>query len=213
MVDLPSTRPDQEWTRFVKLEILDYGSPFLGDPLGGSDNYVDARINRQPYKSSVINEEDFFDFPDVYAPWTWIRSVSVAQRQSTPVQRMTVRIETGDADFAGTDDDVYLSIGGVRFPLDKNGHDGFERDSDDTYSVPIGIATREGSRSVTSTECDREGSRRRGGGWFLRRVTLEVNDVVVVNDHSINRWLEDSDRVWNAETVLRDHTTHDVIPV
>ena len=108
MPDLPSTRTDQVFTRFVKLEVLNYRGIDLGDIPGSADIYANARMDGQPYTSTVINGEDSFSFGGSYAPFTWIRSVPTFQRESTPVESMTVRIETGDADWAGTDDDVYL---------------------------------------------------------------------------------------------------------
>ena len=96
MPDLPSSRTDQVFTRFVKLEILNYKGIDLGDILGSADIYANARIDGQPYTSTVINGEDSFSFPGSYAPFTWIRSVPTSQRESTPVESMTVRIETGD---------------------------------------------------------------------------------------------------------------------
>jgi hypothetical protein len=214
MPDLPSTRTDQLLTRFVKLEVADYKGIDLGDLVGSADIYANARIDGQPYVSTVINGEDSFSFPGPYAPFTWIRSVPVSQRGSTPVESMTVRIETGGRNYAGTDDDVYLNIGRHRFSLDKRLYDDFERGDDDTYSVPIGAATRDGLTvgdiSRVAIEKSRDG---RNGGWFLHGVTLVVNGRVLVRDRGIDRWLEDSRRVWTASNFARDPRTADVIPI
>ena len=91
-------------------------------------------MDGQPYTSTVINGEDSFSFGGCYAPFTWIRSVPIFQRESTPVETMTVRIETGNRGSAGTDDDVHLNIGSHRFSLDKRLYDDFERGDDDTYA-------------------------------------------------------------------------------
>lgn len=212
--DLPSSRTDQLFTRFVKLEILNYRGIDLGDLVGSADIYAQARIDGQPYTSTVINGEDSFGFPGSYAPFTWIRSVPTSQRESTPVESMTVRIETGDRRFAGTDDNVYLNIGRQRFSLDKRLYDDFERGDDDTYSVPIGAATRNGLTlgdiSRVAIEKSRDGA---AGGWLLHGVTLVVNGRTLVRDRSIDRWLEDSRRVWTASGLARDHRTADVVPV
>lgn len=212
--DLPSSRTDQLFTRFTKLEILDYKGIALGDPAGEADIYANARMNGQAFRSTVINGEDSFRFPGSYAPFTWIRSVPTAHRASMPVTSMTVRIETGDRRLAGTDDNVFLSIGRHRFSLDKRLYDDFERGDDDTYSVPIGSATRDGLTigdiSRVSSEKGRDGP---AGGWFLRGVTLTVNGRTFVRDRSINRWLENARRTWTAAGLTRDHRTSDVIPV
>ncbi len=214
MPDLPSSRTDQVFTRFVKVEILNYRGIDLGDPVGSADIYANARIDGQPYTSTVINGADSFSFPGSYAPFTWIRSVPTYQRESTPVESMTVRIETGRRNFAGTDDNVYLNIGSHRFSLGKRLYDDFERGDDDTYSVPIGRATRDGFTvgdiSRVAIEKSRDGV---AGGWFLHGVTVKVNGRILVRNRSIDRWLEDARRVWTASGLARDHRTNDVIPV
>jgi hypothetical protein len=214
MPDLPSSRTDQVLTRFVKLEVLDYRGIDLGDPVGSADVYANARMDGQPYTSTVINGEDSFSFGGSYAPFTWIRSVPTFQRESTPVESMTVRIETGNKSGAGTDDNVYLNIGSHRFSLDKRLYDDFERRDDDTYSVPIGNATRDGLtiRDIrrVAIEKSKDGI---AGGWFLHGVTLRVNGRVFVRDRNIDRWLEDSKRVWTPASLTRDNRTADVIPV
>ena len=214
MPDLPSSRTDQVFTRFVKLEVVNYKGIDLGDPVGSADIYVNARMDGQRYTSTVINGEQSFSFPGSYAPFTWIRSVPTFQRRNMPVESMTVRIETGNRRSAGTDDDVYLNIGSHRFSLEKRLYDDFERGDDDTYSVPIGNATRDGLKigdiSRVSIEKSRDGI---AGGWFLHGVTLRVNGRTFVRDRNIDRWLENSKRVWTASDLTRDNRTEDVIPV
>jgi hypothetical protein len=211
--DLPSSRGIQALTRFVKLEVLKYRGIDLGDIPGEADIYANARIGGQAYTSTVINGEDSFAFPRPYAAFSWLRSIPTQNAASTPVTSMTVRIETGDRRFAGTDDDVYLRInGGQRFSLEKRAFNDFERGDDDTYSVPIGAATRNG---LTVGDIDRvaiEKSRDGvGGGWFLRGVTLNVNGQPLVRDRAINRWLEKSSRTWTPRTFTRDQRTQDVV--
>jgi hypothetical protein len=214
MPDLPSSRTDQVFTRFVKLEVLSYRGIDLGDIPGSADIYANARMDGQPYTSTVINGEDSFSFPGSYAPFTWIRSVPTFQRRNMPVESMTVRIETGNKSGAGTDDDVYLNIGSHRFSLDKRLYDDFERRDDDTYAVAIGDATRNGLKigdiRRVSIEKSRDGI---AGGWFLHGVTLTVNGRTFMRNRSIDRWLENSKRVWTAPNLTRDHRTSDVIPV
>ena len=214
MPDLPSSRTDQVFTRFVKLEVLNYRGIDLGDIPGSADIYANARMDGQPYTSTVINGEDSFSFPGSYAPFTWIRSVPTFQRESMPVESMTVRVETGDRRWAGTDDNVYLDIGRHRFSLDKRAYDDFERGDDDTYAVALGDATRNGLTigdiSRVSIEKSKDGV---AGGWFLHGVTLRVNGRTFVRDRSIDRWLEKSKRVWVAPGLTRDHRTDDVIPI
>jgi hypothetical protein len=211
--DLPSTRTIQQFTRFVKLEVINYRGIDLGDPVGDADIYANARIAGQAYTSTVINGEDSFAFPLPYGPFSWTRSIPTPNQQSTPVTSMTVRIETGDRRFAGTDDDVHLRINGAqRFSLEKRAYNDFERGDDDTYSVPIGDATK---RGLTIGDIDRvaiEKSRDGvGGGWFLKGVTLNVNGQVFVSDRRINRWLENNRRTWSPATFTRDDRTDDIV--
>jgi len=213
--DPPSTRPEQASTRFVRLTIPRYEAIDLGDPVGGADVYMRTRIRGQASASTVINGEDDFSFGGDYAPFEWIRSVPAPYAASTPVTSMTVRIETGDRRFAGTDDDVYLRINArQRFSLDKRLYDDFERGDDDTYSVPIDAATRDGLTigdiDRIAIEKSRDGA---AGGWYLKGVTVTVNGRVIVSDRSINRWLEDSRRTWTPSRIVRDHRTSDVVPV
>ncbi len=213
--DLPPSRPYQLTTRFVKLEVTRYGGPGLGDLVGGADDYVNARIGRQSYTSTVINGEDSFSFPRPYAPVTWIRSLPTSNRASTPVTSMTVRIETGSRLYAGTDDNVYLRINSrLRFPLEKRAYDDFERGDDDTYSVPIDSALRNGLTIGDIDQVSIEKSPDKlAGGWFLHGVTLVVNDQVLVRNRGIDRWLEDNTRTWRASGLARDHRTSDVVPI
>ncbi len=213
--DLPPSRPYQLTTRFVKLEVTHYGGPGLGDLVGGADDYVNARVGRQSYTSTVINGHDSFGFPRPYAPTTWIRSLPTDNRASTPVTSMTVRLETGNRLYAGTDDDVYLRINGrLRFPLEKRAYNDFERGDDDTYSVPIDAALRSG---LTIGDIDQvtieKSPDRLAGGWFLHGVTLEVNGRTLVRNRSIDRWLEKSKRSWTAPGLARDHRTSDIVPI
>ena len=213
--DLPSSRPYQLTTRFVKTEITAYGGPGLGDLVGGADDYINARIGPQSYTSTVINGADSFSFPRPYAPATWIRSVQTTNRAGMPVTSMTVRLETGDRRYAGTDDDVYLRINNrLRFPLEKRAYNDFERGDDDTYSVPIDSALRNGLTIGDITQVTIEKSPDRlAGGWFLHGVTLVVNGQTLVSNRRIDRWLEDNRRTWTASGLARDHRTSDVVPI
>jgi CARDB protein/PLAT/LH2 domain-containing protein len=214
MPDLPSSRTDQVFTRFVKLQVLGYKGIDLGDIGSDADIYANARMDGQSYTSTIINDEDSFSFPGSYAPFTWIRAVPTFNSESTPIESITVRVETGNRSSAGTDDDVYLNIGSHRFSLDKRLYDDFERGDDDTYAVAIGNATRDGLTigdiGRVSIEKSKDGH---AGGWFLHGVTVTVNGQTFMRNRSIDRWLEKSSRVWTAPGLTRDHRTSDVIPI
>ncbi len=211
-----STRVMQAQTRFVKLEVTrmrgyDWA---LGDPgPDDADLYANARVRGQPFASTVIHDHDQFGFSGVYAPFTWIRSVPVGWRASTPIRSITVRVRTGDRRYAGTDDDVYLRLAnGLRFRLEKRAYNDFERDDDDTYAVPLDSLTRDGlsleDLAYARIEKDPDGA---GGGWFLRSFEVRVNGGVIASP-TVNRWLEDNHRTFQAG-IARDHRTKDVVPV
>jgi hypothetical protein len=213
--DPPSSRTIQALTRFAKLEVLAYRGISLGDPVGDAEIYANVRLRGQPSTSTIIDSADSFSFPRPYAPFTWIRSVPTPNQASTPVTSMTVRVETGNRSGAGTDDDIYLRINGTqRFSLDKALYDDFERGDDDTYSVPIGDATRDG---LSVGDIDRvaieKSSDGRNGSWFLHGVTLIVNGQVIVRNRAIDRSLQGSSRTWVAPGFVRDHRTADVVGV
>jgi hypothetical protein len=214
--ELPSSRPIQAQTRFVKLEVLRMnGFAFgLGDPgPDDADIYANAKIRGQRFASPVIHDHDSFSFPKPYGPFTWIRSVPTDWRASPPVSTLTVRVETGNKRGAGTDDDVYLRVNsGQRFGLDKGLYDDFERDDDDTYAVALDGATYDG---LTVNDIDRiqiEKSRDGlAGGWYLKGITVRLNGVVIASNRSINRWLEDNHRSATL-SLTRDHRTRDIVP-
>lgn len=211
-----STRDMQAQTRFAKLEVTRMrGYDFaLGDPgPDDADLYVNARVRGQPFVSTVIHDHDRFGFGPPYAPFTWIRSVPVEWRASTPITSITVRVRTGNRRGAGTDDDISLRMGnGLRFDLDKRAYDDFERDDDDTYAVHLDSLMRDGlslkDLAFARIEKSRDGV---GGGWFLRSFEIRVNGRVIASP-IVNKWLEDDHRTYQA-SISRDHRTSDVVPV
>ena len=135
-----------------------------------------ATIAGQGFQSGEINGRDSFSFPLPYAPFGYIKAITVGQRFPEPVTSMTVEIRTSSARFSGTNDDVYLRVGpGLRFNLDKRLYDDFERGDRDTYSVPIDTALLSG---LSVGDIDRvqieKSSDGVAGGWKLRGVKLVV---------------------------------------
>jgi hypothetical protein len=212
MPDLPSSRTDQVFTRFAKLEVLNYKGIGLGDIGSDADIYANVRMDGQSSTSTIINDRDSFSFPGSYAPFTWIRAVPTFKTASTPVESITVRVETGNRSSAGTDDDISLNVGSHRFSLDKRLYDDFERGDDDTYAVAIGDATRDGFTLGDIRRISIEKSKD-GSGWYLHGVTVTVNGRTILRNRSIDRWLEKSNRVWTAPGFGQDQRTSDVIPV
>jgi hypothetical protein len=194
--DVPSSRDLQATTRFVKLEVTSMKEVDNLDIPGQADLFARAGIGSQRYVSGVVNDHDSFSFRKPFAPFTFIKSVPTGATFSPLVTSIRVRVHTGDVRFAGTDDDVYLRINGSqRFPLDKALYNDFERNDDDTYSVPIDGAIADGLRvgdiELLQIEKSRDGA---GGGWRLGGATVWINERRVAQDDRINRWLEDGHR-------------------
>ena len=176
-------------------------------------------LRQRPHRRAArrprsFNGEQSFSFPGSYGPFTWIKSVPTFQRGSTPVESMTVRIETGNRRSAGTDDNISLNIGSHRFSLDKRLYDDFRArrrrhvQRADRSCDPRRPHHRDIRR--VSIEKSKDGI---AGGWFLHGVSLRVNGRTLVRDRNIDRWLEDSKRVWRPSSFTRDNRTADVVPV
>ena len=113
----------------------------------------------------------------------------------TLISTLTVKISTADVMWAGTDDDVTVTLGGRSWNLDNEGHDDFERGSTDTFALDPGTAFYAGDiHSVRITKSP-DGV---AGGWKLKGVQVIVNGTSIFNNQSINKWLEDDDRAWSA---------------
>jgi hypothetical protein len=219
---VPSSIPLQRETRFVELQMNEIQALELGDPFGdNADMYANVRIDDHPSSSAEINSKNYFNFPRPFAPFTWIEAVPAAGNQQEPVETIEVEIKTANTLFAGTDDDVFLTLGpGLRFSLDKRFTNDFERGDRDTYSVPIDDAVAPGLRDHNTEEIalapTGEAGRRSmrvgdirevtiekspdgfAGGWKLGGVRLWVNGNQVYENQSINKWLEDYHRKWTA---------------
>ena len=135
--------------------------------------------------------------------------------EGEPVESIELEVTTGDVRFAGTDDDVQLSLGPrLRFPLDKRLYDDFERGDRDTYSVPIDGAVADGMRVGDITRVQIEKSRDGiAGGWRLAGVRLRVNGRVVYSNRNVGRWLEGRRRTWTAPDFVRRAPRGTRIPV
>lgn len=190
----------QAATRFVRLRVLSMRGLGLGD-IGpdDADLYARATLAGQRFVSPILQAHDRFSFPPPYYPFTFIKAVPRDGVQPEPVETMIVRVRTSSVRSAGTDDDVFLRIGQRRFELDKRAYDDFERGDDDTYSVPIDAATRDGLDRAEISRVQIEKSRDGvAGAWRLRGVTLTVNGRVLYSKDGIERWLEDDRRSWRA---------------
>lgn len=109
------------------------------------------------------------------------------------VNRLQVRVTTADVMWAGTDDDVYIYLGGRGWNLDNPGHNDFERGNTDTFNVDPGASLYRSGLSSIQIHKTPDGL---AGGWKLKGLQIYVNGTRIYNNQSINKWLEDNDRDW-----------------
>ena len=164
----------------------------------------------------MIHNYDSFGFKKPNAPFTWIKALPKTATFGTPVDYASPsRIRTGSARGGGTDDDVYLRINDrQRFALDKRLYDDFERNDNDTYSVPIDDAVSKGLRvgdiQYIQIEKSRDGL---AGAWRLADVTVTVNGGTISSNLRIDRWLSGGNRTWRSPTFAPTAPTGPGVPV
>jgi hypothetical protein len=111
------------------------------------------------------------------------------------ISSITVRISTADVGWAGTDDDVTLTVAGRSWDLDNPDHDDFERGHTDSFDLDPGTGFYLSDvHSIRITKSP-DGI---AGGWKLKGMELILNGSAVYNNSSINKWLEDDDRAWSV---------------
>ena len=111
------------------------------------------------------------------------------------VSRLRVKITTGDVTWAGTDDDVTLTLAGRSWDLDNPDRDDFERGRTDTFDLDPGIGLYRSAIASVRIHKSPDGI---AGGWRLKGVEVIVNGSTIYTSQSINRWLEDDQRTWSA---------------
>ncbi len=121
----------------------------------------------------------------------WVDCIS----DTNIVSYLTVRITTADVKWAGTDDDVTITLDGHSWNLDNEWHNDFERGNTDSFYLDpqTGLYTSN-IHSVTI----HKSSDGIAGGWKLKGVEVIVNGTSIYNNQSINQWLEDDHRTWSA---------------
>ena len=111
------------------------------------------------------------------------------------VNKLRVKVSTADVAWAGTDDDVTLTLAGRDWNLDDPGRDDFERNHTDAFDLDPGVGFYRGDIHSIRIHKSPDGF---AGGWRLKGVELIVNGSTIYSTQSINRWLEDDDRTWSA---------------
>ncbi len=108
------------------------------------------------------------------------------------VNKLRIEVTTGTEFAAGTDDDVTLELAGREWNLDTTAND-FENGQTNTFRLDprTGLYVAD-----IHTITIRKSSDGVFGGWLLKGLKLIVNGDTLYNNQSINKWLEDDDRVF-----------------
>jgi hypothetical protein len=121
----------------------------------------------------------------------WVGCIS----DRTLVSTLTVKITTADASWAGTDDEVTITLAGRSWNLDNDDHDDFERGDTNTFRLDPGTSFYQSDIHSVRIHKSPDGF---AGGWKLKGVQIIVNGTTIYDNQSINRWLEDDNRTWSA---------------
>jgi len=111
------------------------------------------------------------------------------------INRLEVQVSTGDVPYAGTDDKVTLTMAARSWNLDVKGHNDFERGNTDTFYLDPGPSFYSSDIYSIRIYKSPDGL---AGGWNLKGITINANDLTIFNNQSINRWLEDNHRTWEG---------------
>ena len=114
-----------------------------------------------------------------------------------------VETTTGDVQWAGTDDTVWVDIGDREWSLDTPDHDDRERGNVEGYAIWSPSLRREHIKRIMIRKSP-DGS---AGGWRLQRVRAWFEGEVVCDVDRIDRWLEDQQRTWVGCIADRDLVT------
>jgi len=111
------------------------------------------------------------------------------------VSALRVQVTTADVKWAGTDDDVTLTLAGRNWDLDNQDRDDFERGNTDTFDLDPGIGFYLSDIHSVRIHKSPDGA---AGGWKLKGIKIIANGGTVYNNQSINKWIEDDHRTWSA---------------
>jgi hypothetical protein len=121
----------------------------------------------------------------------WVGCITARDIVST----LRVKVTTADVSWAGTDDDITLTLAGRDWDLDNEGHDDFERGNTDTFDLDPGSGLYVSDIHFVRIHKSPDGF---AGGWKLKGIEIIVNGNSVYNNQSINQWIEDDHRTWSA---------------
>jgi hypothetical protein len=110
----------------------------------------------------------------------------------TIVNKLRLEVTTDDELFSGTDDDVTLELAGREWNLDTTAND-FEAGQTNTFRLDPRTGFYVADIHTITIRKSSDGI---FGGWRLKGLKLIVNGTTLYNNQSINKWLEDDDRIF-----------------
>lgn len=93
-------------------------------------------------------------------------------RDRALVNRLEAKVTTADVSWAGTDDDVTLTLAGRNWNLDNEGHDDFERGHTDTFPLDPGTGLHLSDLHSVRIHKSPDGF---AGGWKLKGLEVVAN--------------------------------------
>ena len=111
------------------------------------------------------------------------------------ISTLRVQVTTADVSWAGTDDDVTLTLAGRDWNMDNESHDDFERGNTDTFDLDPGTGFYLSDIHSVRIHKSPDGI---AGGWKLKGIKIIANGSTIYNNQSINQWIEDDHRTWSA---------------
>ncbi len=109
------------------------------------------------------------------------------------VNKLKLTVKTANVSWAGTDDDVTLKLAGRSWNIDSDAND-FERNSNRSYVLDPKTALEIDDIHSITIKKSPDGF---AGGWKLKGLKLLVNNNVIYDNQSINKWIEDNDRTFS----------------
>jgi hypothetical protein len=159
----------------------------------GGDDWKLQRL-RAWLDDTLICDEDNLDrwFTNSF-PW-WA-SLSAGSPSSGIVNLLQVYITTGSQAGAGTDDRVYLYLGGQSWLLHHPAYETFDRGETNVFQLDPGTGMYRSDLDSIRIAKVADGP---DGGWLLDRVRVAVNTRTIYDEQNINMWLEGDDREWQG---------------
>ena len=99
------------------------------------------------------------------------------------VTSLQILVTTADELWAGTDDDVTLTLAGRSWNLDNPWHNDFERGNTDSFDLDPGTGLYVSDIHYVSMQKSPDGV---AGAWKLKGLQLVVNGATIYNNQAIN---------------------------